>query len=262
MPKLRTLARGLSRPRGAEAFALARTAFRTLFRNRYPFYWPDLDWLADGPFWTLLDHYGERDGLNAHRRKLLFELAAETAHWVNGDTAECGAFRGLGSHLICTAMRGQARGHRRHFVFDSFEGLSKPVREDGRYWSQGDLACDEAIVAKNLGEFEFVTLLKGWIPERFPDVADRRFCFVHIDVDLACPTEDSLVFFFPRLNAGGVILADDYGFASCPGVTAIVDDFVNRTPAASLIRLPAGGAIIRNRGIEAHDQAAPVSEHA
>lgn len=244
MAKLKTLARAMANPRGSEAFAVAVAAFRRIFRKRYPFHWPELDWIHDESFWRVMERYGEKDGLNAHRRKLLFEYASYAINRVGGDTVECGVFMGLGSHLISTAVRKQDDRGARHFIFDSFEGLSPPSDEDGSYWTSGNLACDEATVRANLAEFNFIEYLKGWIPDRFEQVATRNFCFVHIDVDLATPTRHSLEFFFPRLKPGGVIIVDDYGFMSCPGVTAVVEEFVKSNNNAFLLRSPVGGGII------------------
>jgi len=94
---------------------------------------------------------------------------------------------------------------------------------------------------------------------RFPEVADRRFAFVHIDVDLHQPTKDSVDFFYPRLAAGGVLLCDDYGSTWCPGATRACDEFLADKPE-KMIRLDAaGGFLIKGTstgppGITARDQ--------
>ena len=75
-----------------------------------------------------------------------------------------------------------------HHVFDSFEGLSAPSDQDGSYWTRGDLAAEEVTIRENLKEFDFVTYYRGWIPTRFKEVEDRRFVFVHLDLDLYQPT--------------------------------------------------------------------------
>jgi hypothetical protein len=248
MAKLTTLVQALRRPSSPQAFAAGMRAFRAFFRARYPFHWPELDWIEDQRFWELLARYGEADGLNAHRRKLLYEYSSHAIRHVEGDTAECGCYRGLGSHLICLAHENGGARDRRHYIFDSFAGLSAPGALDGHYWGEGDLACDEATVRGNLKEFGFIDYRKGWIPERFAEIADRRFCFVHVDVDLAEPTKQCLEFFFPRLAPGGVMIVDDYGFASCPGVTRVVETFVAGNRQASLLGSPVGGGIILNMG--------------
>jgi O-methyltransferase len=250
MGKLTTLVGAIRRPTSPQAFAAGMRAFRAFFRSRYPFHWPELDWIEDRRFWELLARYGEAEGLNAHRRKLLYECAGHAIRHIEGDTAECGCYKGLGSHLICLAhANGGVAQDRRHYIFDSFEGLSAPGETDGRYWSKGDLACDEATVRANLKEFDFVDYKKGWIPERFAETAGKRFCFVHVDVDLAGPTQHCLEFFFPRLAPGGMMVVDDYGFASCPGATRVVEEFVAGNPRASLLSSPVGGGIILNMSL-------------
>jgi O-methyltransferase len=94
-----------------------------------------------------------------------------------------------------------------------------------------------------LGAISFVDIYKGWIPDRFHEVADRRFCFVHIDVDLYQPSLDSIAFFYPRMEPGAIIVLDDYGFESCPGVTAAIDKFMEGKPEP-VVNVSAGGALI------------------
>jgi len=128
-------------------------------------------------------------------------------------------------------------------LFDSFEGLPEPGAEDGSYWHAGDLACSEEAARRNLAGFDRVEFYRGWIPSRFPDVADHRFCFVHVDVDLYRPTCEALEFFFPRLHPGGMLVCDDYGFDSCPGARRAMDDFfVDRRER--IIHLPTGQGMV------------------
>lgn len=164
---------------------------------------------------------------------------------VPGDTAECGVFKGAGSYLICAMNSRNTAQARSHFVFDSFEGLSTPDAVDGKHWVAGDLVCSESSVAAVLAEFPGVTLLKGWIPDRFPEVQDRRFAFVHIDVDLYQPTRDSVEFFYPRLSPGGILLCDDYGFTSCPGATRALDEYLRDKPEKVIALSGGGGFLIK-----------------
>ena len=131
---------------------------------------------------------------------------------------------------------------RTHFIFDSFEGTSEPSAEDGRYWSEGDLSAGLDTVRDNLSEFDNVSFHKGWIPERFPDVEDRRFSFLHIDVDLYEPTRDSVAFFYPRMSDGGIILCDDYGSTFCSGATKAIDEYLADKPE-KMISLSGGGRV-------------------
>ena len=98
--------------------------------------------------------------------------------------------------------------------------------------------ASEELVRARLAQFDAV-VEKGWIPEVFHPARDRRYCFVHIDVDLYAPTLASLEFFYPRLNPGGVLICDDYGFSTCPGATRAVDEFLEDKPEA-VVHVPTG----------------------
>ena len=204
----------------------------------YRFTWPELAWFRDTALGRVLARFDEADGFNAHRRLMLRELSRLTAG-VPGDTAECGVYRGCGSYLIME-VNARLGGARTHHVFDSFAGLSAPGKEDGRYWTEGDLAVGLAEVQGNLSDLGQVAFYQGWIPDRFAEVAERHFAFVHVDVDLYEPTRDSVAFFYERLSPGGVFVCDDYGFLTCPGATAAMDEFLEGKPE-KVVLLPGGG---------------------
>lgn len=201
--------------------------------------WHHIDWWHDEAFNNFLDRFKEREGFNTHRKWTLWQLLKLTA-FVDGDTAECGVFQGSSSWLICAANR-HRKGEYIHHLFDSFEGLSHPGTLDGRYWNSGTFATAEAVVAANLEPFkDKFRIHKGWIPSRFSEVANRRFSFVHVDVDLHQPTLDSVEFFYERLNPGGILLCDDYGCSTCPGATKALDEFL-AAKAEKMISLADGG---------------------
>ncbi len=208
----------------------------------YRFKWPQMGWWEDREFNDYLRLFDEIDGNNTDRRWMLHQLM-RVVEDVAGDTAECGVYRGASSYVICRMNRANELHHRTHHMFDSFEGLSRPSDLDGSHWAEGDLSCDLGTVSENLSAFENVNLWRGWIPERFHEVENLRFCFAHIDVDLYQPTLDSLAFFYPRTNQGGVILCDDYGFTSCPGATTAVDLFLE-DKKEKMISLSGGGGFL------------------
>jgi O-methyltransferase len=237
-PLLAAVAR-LARPMNEPArFALLTRVGRILLPE-YRFKWPHMEWWRDDRFNAYLRRFGELDGFNTDRRLMVHELLRLVAA-VPGDTAECGVYQGAGSFLICAAG---AQERRTHHIFDSFEGLSAPGASDGQHWTPGSMAFAESGVQQNLSGFERVLYHKGWIPARFDDVADVTFAFVHIDVDLAQPTRDSIAFFYPRMSAGGIIVCDDYGFTTCPGATQAIDEFLADKPE-KMIRLSGGGGFM------------------
>lgn len=213
-----------------------------LFVPSYRFKWPQLDWWKNEEFTRYLDRFGELRVLNTDRKWMIYQLLRLVAH-VPGDTAECGVFRGATSYLICCANKLSRAGVKTHHLFDSFEGLSKPGPSDGVHWAKGDLKCGIESVRTALSEFDNITFHPGWIPDRFRDIEDRKFSFVHIDVDLEEPTRASLSFFYPRMEAGGIIVCDDYGISTCPGATDAVDRFLADKPE-KMLRLADGGGFL------------------
>jgi hypothetical protein len=248
MRKLRTLLRMIWRHDPLLRFFLLQKIGAWLV-PKYRFNWPQLAWWDDRKFNAYLDRFDELASNNADRHWVLAQLVRQVSD-VPGDTAECGVFKGASSYLICKANL-NAGDRRVHHVFDSFAGLSEPSAVDGGFWSEGDLACSLDVVRANLSEFgdAAVRFHQGWIPDRFADVSDQRFSFVHIDVDLYEPTRDSMAFFYPRMQPGGIILCDDYGFTTCPGATAAFDDYLNDKPEP-IIGLPCGGGFLIKRELQ------------
>jgi O-methyltransferase len=158
---------------------------------------------------------------------------------LDGDLVECGTYKGASAYLMCKMF---AESPKLIHIFDSFEGLSTPNEKDGEYWSNGSLSVSERYVGLTLDGFKNYRLYKGWIPDRFNEVLNNRFCFVHIDVDLYEPTINSLIFFYDKVVKGGVILLDDYGFKTCPGAKEASDLFFRGKEP--IIKLPTGQAFV------------------
>jgi hypothetical protein len=159
-------------------------------------------WLDDEAFF---DYYRQLvgDTYTSADRKFFLRSILSVVDGLPGDTAECGVYRGASSWLICEHFRNTDKTHH---LFDSFQGLSAPVTADGGYWHEGDMEAGEALVLNTLSPYK-VASHKGWIPDRFVEVRDKSFCFVHIDVDLYQPTSDSLHFSILAWCLGGSFCA-------------------------------------------------------
>lgn len=183
------------------------------------------NWFENGEFVEAWRTFPEPINAIHDRRFNLYNLAKAFSH-IPGDLAECGVYAGRGSHLMLVAT---AEIGKHLHGFDSFEGLSEPLAVDvsgACEWRKHDFSSPELRANRNLaahaGRF---SLYRGWIPERFSDVAERQFSFVHVDVDLYQPTLDACEFFWPRLSPGGALLCDDYGSINCPGARQAIDEF-------------------------------------
>lgn len=213
---------------------------------------PRMLWWQDPAFLRFLKKYPDHDrGMNNDRKWNLIQML-RLCQAIPGDTAECGVFKGASSWIILNCWQQSfAAGERTHYIFDSFEGLSSPDDAvDGTHWKKNDMCAGEDEVRQTLHEFApFFQTLRGWIPEKFPEVQEHRFAFVHIDVDIYQPTRDSIEFFYPRLNDGGILICDDYGSTTCPGATKAVDEFLADKPEKMLAFASAGGWIMKGKAV-------------
>jgi hypothetical protein len=200
-------------------------------------------WFSDAEFFREYDRLMPSDNRRSAERKYFLRSLLPLADCLPGDTAECGVFTGASSWFICSHFAGSGKTHH---GFDSFEGLPAPAPVDGGYWREGDARTTQAVAEATLAEFP-VTLYQGWIPDRFGEVADRRFCFVNMDVDLYEPTRESIEFFYPRMVPGGIMLFDDYGSAlQSPGAARAIDEFMAGRPEP-LVEVPTAQAFLIKR---------------
>src|SRR5262245_56851652 len=100
----------------------------------------------------------------SHRRYQLRELLKLVQH-IPGDTAECGVFKGCGSRIILD----NTQAYREHHAFDSFQGLSDPGSQDGKYWKPGDMTVkqEEFLQRFDVAHRTRLRVYPGWIPDRF-----------------------------------------------------------------------------------------------
>lgn len=191
-----------------------------------------------------------RDVVMRRQRYYSFRYLLHSVAEVPGDVCEVGCYRGLSAHLIASTLHEMGKAVTFHLC-DSFEGLSEFAsvdRSDLHDMNHPDkrqkYICSLETVRHNLQEFDFIAYHKGWIPAPFQALGERRFCFVHIDVDLYRPTRDSFEFFYPRLNPNGVMVFDDYGSVKFPGARQALDECLSRVTDAFFLAFPSGQAFL------------------
>jgi acyl carrier protein phosphodiesterase len=205
-------------------------------------------------FYDRLQAKTQMSGTDNHARRHRFYILhylIENVNFSRGDVCELGCWRGLSGNIIASRIQ-QSRSGARFHIFDSFQGLSEHKEVDipvtgipDKDAARKHFACSEEQVRRNLSDFDFIQYHAGWIPDRFPEVADRKFSFVHVDVDLYEPIRDSIAFFYPRLVTGGVMLFDDYASYQFPGAMKAVDEALAGPMKGNVfMRLPTGQGIL------------------
>ena len=172
---------------------------------------------------------------------------------LSGDFAECGCWKGHSAYIISKMLRNHHFNGAFH-LFESFGGHSERGPKDKNLiyeQTEKDIQKEklhflstEEEIENLLNEFDFVKIYKGWIPERFDEIRDKEFSFVHIDVNLYDPTYESLKFFYPRLMPHGVVFCKDYAITTHPGSKKAVDDFLRENKCYLFHEIPLGGCFI------------------
>ncbi|MFN0029662.1 MAG: TylF/MycF/NovP-related O-methyltransferase [Acidimicrobiales bacterium] len=141
---------------------------------------------------------------------------------VAGDVLEVGVWRGGTGVLMARRVRELGFDARIHLC-DTFSGVAKAGPADPWYRG-GEHADTSPEIVRNLATAEEVevAVLVGMFPEDTAHLLeDCSFRLVHIDVDVYDSARDTLEWVWPRLNAGGVVIWDDYGAFECEGVATL-----------------------------------------
>jgi len=166
-----------------------------------------------------------------------------------GDVCEFGVAQGATSALLSNEIR---HTEKTIWLFDTFEGLPRPTKEDvlvDDLYSLGSIEKYEGLfsysareVRRRLLSVDFplnrARLVHGRVEETVhrADLPDR-VCFAFIDLDFYKGTQAVLDLLHSRLSLGGRILVDDYGYFS-GGVKTAVDEFTARHPSQFDMVLP------------------------
>lgn len=137
---------------------------------------------------------------------------------VEGDLVECGCFKGRSTatlSLLCSLTG------RRLMVFDSFEGLPDVGEEDRvhvspilrRYevYKRGDYAGSVEEVRRTVSKYGSVDRClfnKGYFEESLRTFSGS-VSFVFLDVDLHASLKACLLYLWPRLTEGGVVMTHE-----------------------------------------------------
>lgn len=162
--------------------------------------------------------------------------------------AEVGVFRGGGSYFLADIAKQLSKNPIYMASVDTFEGHSnKDITSEGSdvyHLVGGFNETTFKEVKEYLSTFDFIEVIKGRIQDCEDKFSDMTFNFVHVDTDLEMPTTFSLEFFGERMAQGGVIVVDDYGFVTCPGVRKAVDSYYLKNKKARKLNLESGQCIL------------------
>ncbi|UCC79792.1 MAG: class I SAM-dependent methyltransferase [Candidatus Zixiibacteriota bacterium] len=182
-------------------------------------------WLKDGDFIKTFEAVFPYTMVDKYRCYELWMLIPQVLH-IDGAILEVGTWKGGTGGIIC--QRAKLLDLRKNiYLADTFTGVPKASEKDSRYvGGEHNNASEKELheLLKSRLKLDNYKLLKGVFPDETVHlISDDKFCFCHIDVDVYDSAKDIVDWIWPRLQIGGIIVYDDYGYIACNGIT----DFVN-----------------------------------
>jgi O-methyltransferase len=187
-------------------------------------------WRADAAFGNAFEEVRANTLVDEYRCWELWSLVGQTCELADGDILEVGVWRG-GTGCLMARRSTIDGGTGKVFLCDTFEGVVKAGVEDASYvgGEHADTTSDEVQALARRMKLANVEVLKGMFPDDTAhEIADRRLRLCHIDVDVYESAKQVFAWAWPRLVAGGIVVFDDYGFYSCPGVTRFVNEMIGQ----------------------------------
>jgi len=155
---------------------------------------------------------------------------------IPGAFAECGVWRGGSVMAMLLALQELKVNDRDIYLYDTFEGMTAPTREDTsafeepalETWKKAGTQGQRAwsgLFNQQVFNFDDVrnTLLatgypetrlhfvKGPVETTIPETLPAELALLRLDTDWYASTQHELQHMYPRLSRGGVLIIDDYG---------------------------------------------------
>ncbi len=187
---------------------------------------------------------------------------------VPGAFAECGVWRGGSVVAMITTLQALGNTDRDIYLYDTFEGMTKPTERDVSQFDRPGLEIWEQADGRPWPEFfdpqtfnqetvratvagtgypeERLHFVAGAIEDTVPDHAPEQLALLRLDTDWYESTWHELVHLYPRLHAGGVLIVDDYGhWEGC--MRAVDAYFDGHAPPVLLSRIDYAGRLAIKR---------------
>lgn len=215
-----------------------------------------LDFLADPVFCRAYERGWSRLGksaANRHDARWIVHIAlwvAAQAARLDGDFVECGVNTGLLSLAISDALDFNTMD-RDFWLFDTYDGIPESQMTEaelagiGAWHNRHSYEECYAAVAASFAPWPRARLVRGMVPDSlasFP--ADRQVAYLSIDMNILVPEIAAARFFWDRMAPGGLILLDDYGWASHRSQKSAFDAFA-AARGRSVLTLPTGQGLLQ-----------------
>lgn len=199
------------------------------------------------------DQYDGSDGIAWRLNTLVW--GARAAMEIEGDFVECGVFRGDMSYIVCQMLDFESLD-RQFYLYDTFSGFDPAYSSAEDYPDNPnffnyvhDIYNEESLETRVRNRFDGysnVNVIKGTVPESLSDSAPEKISFLHIDLNSPKAEVGALEKLFDRVQSGGVIIFDDYGWTVFRKQRIAEDAFMARHNY-KILELPTGQGLVIKR---------------
>ena len=178
-----------------------------------------------------------------------------TQNQISGNIVECGVWKGGSMMLVAKMLLALNKTDYDLYLFDTFEGTTKPSKHDLDYlgnsmlevWNKefegknqlpasADFVSLEE-VKKNLFSTgypkEKIHFIQGNVENTIPKNAPEKISLLRLDTDWYESTKHELNYLFPRLTSAGILIIDDYGHFK--GSKKAVDEYFEKNKISSFL---------------------------
>ena len=205
-------------------------------------------WKGDAAFRQVLAAIRSHTLVDEYRCYELWQLCGQISALNPGDILEVGVWRGgtgclLARRALDTNLGGTV------FLCDTFTGVAKAGGRDSAYVG-GEHADTSAATVLDLVRrmgLSNVEILEGIFPDATAHrIADRRFRFCHIDVDVYESASQTFDWVWRRLVPGGIVVFDDYGWKHFQNHKESIDRWI-AARGQVILELPTGQGLMIKR---------------
>lgn len=187
---------------------------------------------------------------------------------IPGAFAECGVWRGGSVLGMILTLQELEQTDRDIFLYDTFEGMTKPTEQDvsrfhrpalalweetsGKPWPElfGDDTFNEEAVRETVLATGYpghrLHFVRGPVEDTIPGIVPDGLALLRLDTDWYESTRHELEHLYPLLAEGGVLILDDYG--EWEGQRRAVDEYFAPPSAPILLsRIDHAGRIAVKR---------------
>ena len=177
---------------------------------------------------------------------------------IKGDFAECGVWKGGSVMLIAYTLLEAGITNRKIYLYDTFEGMTKPGEKDGEKekaeweknkvneqlnnWCLSPLEEVQANMATTGYPKENIVFIKGKVEETIPGTIPGKIALLRLDTDWYESTKHELNIYTLCWKKDGILIIDDYG--AWQGARKAVDEYFAANGQVYLNRLDYTGRLV------------------